>query len=623
MDGELVEGLSAPAALGSPVRAPSAARAVPVGLFAAAVLTVQILALRPAGGAFWGADAWAFLPSAGIWITGLLVAAAAAAVIRREPARSPAGQLPHPALLLAVAALLLWMFRIRHVLLGDGVPLTTFLPTDHAIHPREPLAMALQHVFFDLLHGVFAGAGSTTGVVQDCVAVGSVLAGLGFLALAPRLAAEIVRAFPAVAPEDERTLTLLVAVLLCAQGYLQVFFGYVENYAFPMLVAELYLLGALRFLRGASSIVLPLAAAACAVALSYSALVLGPSVIVLVVMGLRDRARAPRVARDLLLVLAASGAVLAAVQIGLRYPALVRIREMLASGRATSDYLFSSVHLRDFLNEHLLIGPCGLLLFVPVVLAFRWRGTRVPAVPFLLVAGGSAALACALAPDLPLGYARDWDLYTPVGVVLTASAVALLLAGVAAPRLRRDVIVVLAAVSAFHTIGWVALNHSERRSLARFETLPLGGGRTETTVAWWYAMHGDHVQARSWLRQAFLADPSNSRALDLYGRIAFEDRDWRQALRTYLVAVTLRPDKSDFRSQLATAVDAVGGPAVAMGMLDSMLASYPDQGGLWFERAMLLRAQGRVAAADSARSRAVALEPELGAFPDTLPAGAR
>lgn len=593
-----------------------------VWLFAGAVLAVQWRALQPAGGALWGADAWAFLPPGTAWIVGLVLAGGAVAMIARSAdgtASAFTRRLPHPALLFGIAALVFWNFRIRHLLLGDGISLTSFLPSDREIHPREPLAMVFQHVFYSLLHGVFAGAGPRVLVVQDCVAVGSVLAGLAFLAFAPKLAAEIVRAFPAGTAEEERPLTLLVTVLFCAQGYMQIFFGYVENYAFPMLAAELYLLAGLRFLRGTGSIALPLAAAASAVALHYSALALGPSAVALTVIGWSDRSRAARVRRDLAIVIVTSLAALATVQFVLSYPVLVRIAEMLESARATRDYLFSAAHSRDFLNEHLLIGPCGLLLFVPALLVFPWRRARVPAASFLITAGGSVALGCILAPNLPLGYARDWDLYAPLGVVLTGSAIALLLARMAEPRMRRDAMILLATVSAFHTIGWIALNHSERRSIARYETLPLDPGRKEVTMAWWYAMHGHRDEARNRLRRAFAANPGNTRLLDLYGQISLGDHDPRAALRAYLTATMLRPDEPVFRARMATAVEALGGPAVALGMLDTMLAGHATEGGLWFERAMLLRARGDTGGADSARMRAIALRPELAGIPDSLP----
>ena len=110
-----------------------------------------------------------------------------------------------------------------------------------------------------------------------------------------------------------------------------------------------------------------------------------------------------------------------------------------------------------------------------------------------------------------------------------------------------------------------------------------------------------------------------TRAADLLGRIAFDQKDPRLALRSYLLAVLLRPDKPDYRQQLALAVAGYGGPERALGALDTLIQQNPEQGALWFERAMLLRASGRAAEAHQAKARAIALIPGLAPFPDSLP----
>jgi tetratricopeptide (TPR) repeat protein len=188
------------------------------------------------------------------------------------------------------------------------------------------------------------------------------------------------------------------------------------------------------------------------------------------------------------------------------------------------------------------------------------------------------------------------------------------------PRARWRTAALIAVASLFHTLPWIALNTSEARSLRRFETLPLGGGRTENTVAFWYADRHDFPAAKRWLNRALEKDPRNSRALDLVGRIAFEERHPRLALQAYLIAVTLRPDKLEYRRQLAVALAAAGGPDAGLRQLDSLTAGHPEDGAVWFERAMLLRAKGHSMEAMEAKARALALRPDLAAFSDRLPA---
>lgn len=615
---------------GNPESAAERPFAVAAGALAILLALPHAFAAFAPPGWLWGADAYRFLPAPAAWFATGAALVALFAALRRSPAASPVPRGPWPpaarevAILVAMAvvAAFLWWLRIRHVLLGDGIPLTNLLPDARGLHPREPLAQLIQHALYDLLAPVFAGPGVPRAqVVWACVAVGSVLAGALFVPVAWALGRELVRSFPAREREDEARLAAVLAVAVFAQGYAQVFFGYVENYALPVVAGALYVLAGLRYLRGAASLLLPLGAAALGFALDFTAVVLGPSTLVLVAAGLLDPARRRAVARDTLVAAGATVALLAWLAWGpARYEVVPNLFAMLGSGRGEPGYLLSAAHLRDFLNEHLLLGPFGLLLFVPAALGLALRRRRPgAAAAFLLVAGLGAAYACWIAPDLPLGYARDWDLFAPLGVVLTGAGLALALALLGGPAARWRVAAAIAIVSLFHTAPWVAVNASERRSLARFETLPLDGGRRETTLAWWHAQRADFPAAKRQLDRALAIDPGNSRALDLYGRIAFEQGDAKLALRAYVIAVTLRPDKAEFREQFARAVAAAGGPDSALREVDAQLAGHPNNGGLWLERAMLLHATGRVGEAAGAKARALLLWPGLAAFPDRLP----
>ena len=98
-----------------------------------------------------------------------------------------------------------------------------------------------------------------------------------------------------------------------------------------------------------------------------------------------------------------------------------------------------------------------------------------------------------------------------------------------------------------------------------------------------------------------------------------DERHPRLALQAYLIAVTLRPDKPDYRQQLAVALTVSGGPEAGLCQLDTLTAGHPEDGAVWFERTMLLRAAGRPSEAIEARARALALRPDLAVFADSLP----
>jgi tetratricopeptide (TPR) repeat protein len=183
----------------------------------------------------------------------------------------------------------------------------------------------------------------------------------------------------------------------------------------------------------------------------------------------------------------------------------------------------------------------------------------------------------------------------------------------------RHALLLAAALCIFHTLPWIALNMSEARSLERFKTLPLGGGRTENTVAYWYAQHHDFNEAKRWLKRSLEINPQESRAMDLYARIAIEEHNPRTAVQLYLVALTIRPDKIEYWRQLGYSVMTSGGPVAALGQLDTLMVGHQDHPALWLEREILLRACGRTAEAADARKQATRLAPGISCPVDSLP----
>src|SRR5262249_51250151 len=161
-------------------------------------------------------------------------------------------------------------------------------------------------------------------------------------------------------------------VALLAQGYVQLFFGYVENYTFHALMLGIYLLAALRYLRGAAPLALPGMALVLDVGLDLSAILLLPSFLVLLATALAAPGRRIGALRDLALIgVLAAGvtALMMSVQPGYNLAVAayrVVLQALVGQGdRAQSlAYMFSWVHVRDFLNEQMLIGPAGSFLFV-------------------------------------------------------------------------------------------------------------------------------------------------------------------------------------------------------------------------------------------------------------------
>src|SRR5262245_41025127 len=288
---------------------------------AGVVAAVEALGLAMPNGGFWGADAYAFFPrtvfaAAGIALLAVACYARRELSLHREPAAPGRdGGAAHdtwiyPALALAGAAMFT-KFHTAHVLLGDGVVMVSTLPIERSFHPLEPLSMILEQTTFDLLSPFLARPGREP---YEMAWIGSgalsILAGAVFLPVTWAISDHLARRIPGSPPgaRGRRTLTGLVFLTLAGQGYMQIFFGYVEVYALAATAFAVYTLAALRFLDQGGRLWPAAVALAVAVAFHLSAVVLLPSFAILALAAFRAPERAPLRAREALISLSALAA---------------------------------------------------------------------------------------------------------------------------------------------------------------------------------------------------------------------------------------------------------------------------------------------------------------------------
>jgi len=610
--------------------APALDRHATPHLLIAAALGLIVVVLHALGtfllpDALWGSHCYAFLPR-GVWLVALALLVHVVAVVLfglRGPSpastpvrlgrRRPFAARALASLGIAVGAFaLLWGARSRQLLLGDGLPLTAQLPFDRSIHAHEPLTSLVQQQAYRIVQAAQTGR-NMHDVSRDAVAFGSTLAGVLFAFVAYGLGLELLRLRPG--PEGQvraPRLAVGVAIVFCVQGAVQLFFGYVENYAYDALAVALYIWAALRYLRSASPLALPAACLLLAVALDLASALLAPSFVLLGIVGLRRRERRLPALRDLMIaVLLAAAAGFALYAWGGRYRIDSELLAMARRGAAQAGYMFSRGHVRDFMAEQFLIGPFALAWCVPAGLyALFTRAPRRAALGFLGFAAAVQALLFWGAADLPLGYARDWDLFAPFATVFVAFALASFLVQVPESRAVWRVLVVVIAVSLFHTAPWIAVNASPTRSLERFKHLPLGRGRTEATVGFWYFSEGRLDEARGWLERALLADPDNVRAYAHLGGIELTSGHYDLAAQAFAEAVARRPNQPLFRESLVTALLAQNRIPEALEQLRVLIALEPERPRHWALAGVLLQGIGHPDDARQAMQRAAMLAPD-------------
>jgi Tfp pilus assembly protein PilF len=239
---------------------------------------------------------------------------------------------------------------------------------------------------------------------------------------------------------------------------------------------------------------------------------------------------------------------------------------------------------------------------------------RSPIVVFVSVTAIAQGAACWIVPDLPLGYARDWDLFAPTGVVFLSAAAVIMLSMMRADARPARLLGVALVVSLFHTVPWIALNASEERSLERFKTLPLGRGRTESTVGFWYFAQGNLPQAKVWLNRALQDDPGNVRALAHLGNIHLSEQRYDLAAESFARAVELRPNQPHLRHGLITALFALGEYQAGLAHSQAAMSLEPDRATHRATAGLLWLGLGRVEEARQALRRAIELDPAEPAF---------
>ncbi|MBE0644070.1 MAG: hypothetical protein IH600_08320 [Bacteroidetes bacterium] len=430
-------------------------------------LAVQLAALVLPMDRLWGVDALRSLPSAMTW-TMLLLPFVLYLVLRGmdvDPLRTPLALL---LLALALAPPLLWPMHTYFY--GDGGLL---IPQVHRFSVNGGFE---QDLLLNFKSSPLAGM-LIIAAMKAAPAVGS---SLHFLmpedALYPFrwvsfacLAAVV--AYILITARGRHRLALLLA--LAGTAGVLLYSGYVEFYAPVFAAVTVYLIAAERAITGKSALWPVLLGFAVAVAAHYMALVLLPSL--LLVVGyrsepLRGRLRVLR-HLDLRKGLLGGGVILAAWTViyflaGFADSPSRIVMPTVAQKSAAglqSYTLFSSWHLIDMLNLLMLLAPAALIALLWTWIS-SWRGRKFgDAVDAFHAMNVLAFSGFAFFANASLGLARDWDLLSPLGIIV-------LLAALSALRRKYDdrAAVALAMISVFLVLPWTQLHRDDNATADRF-----------------------------------------------------------------------------------------------------------------------------------------------------------
>lgn len=271
---------------------------------------------------------------------------------------------------------------------------------------------------------------------------------------------------------ETRGARVMAAVLLMSAGGSLLFFGYVETYALPYVAVLAYSAALLGCVAGRVRInVAALLLLLCIVS-HVQHVLLVPSFLALVYL----RRGNMNAAKQVYVLLAASVGVMLLVYLGVMFsPGLWADTGdnpfiLLRATAGVSYTLFSAQHLRDIINEYLLLAsvPC---LMIAVLAMARWRRLdfKAPEVVVLIVAT-TFMEAFLVGGYFGLGLARDWDVSASLGVMLALLALVLFRQAVDEREVRM-LAPGIATTALAGIVAWIIVNVDTTAAQSRYESL--------------------------------------------------------------------------------------------------------------------------------------------------------
>jgi len=369
-------------------------------------------------------------------------------------------------------------------------------------------------------------------------------------------------------PRNDVSLVTLVFL----SGGIQIFFGYIEAYAPLLFFTGLYVWAAHRTLARGARLWGPVICAAAATAMHLLALLLLPSLVLLVLWVSLGRRLSNRF-------LAWAG-ILGAATVALPFLAVdvLGLERFFLPLMGDTYAVLSLPHLADVANEMFLLFPGVVVLGVvtAMVLVETFGPTRSgegggildalsrvdskkPLLPPRLFFASLLAIPSMLflfffKPEL--GVARDWDLFAITGVgplMIVAAVLGSVDAESSAGRMTKRFVPPVLVMTAVLTAAWVGINADPRRAAARFESIlsydTARAGYAYESLAALYKDRGDMTGEIRALEKAVDASP-NPRYLFTLGLRYYHIGEKDKAVATLDRCLRMRPKHERARQSL-------------------------------------------------------------------------
>ena len=360
-------------------------------------------------------------------------------------------------------------------------------------------------------------------------------------------------AFPVanILGKDTLERAIVLAFLLTA-GYIQLFFGYVENYALFMPGLLLYLNLGLRTCEDRAPLYFPAFLLGLLLALHRGFFVFGPSLLYLAYRNFRSRQYHIPTWKNAGVTAAALCCVPASVLFFLAVSGVGVHEYFLRAGGShflplfdepgfRAQYrIFALTHIIDWLNQYLLAAPAACMALCLL------RKKDLSHHPFLAVCA-VVPLCFSFVGNPELGAFRDWDAWSLPAPLLTLWIAALVINRIRDSEQFSHGAFLICGAAALHSCLWVGMNANAGTAEARFvhltERLKVGA-----SVDAWVAVGNVRRQEKRYLealhayKQARDADPSNPNRWLLVGATYRDKGQSANAIEYFKKAQELRPD---------------------------------------------------------------------------------
>ena len=584
---------------------------------AAAFLGLHVLLAYWRPNPFWGADLLYYYPDS-LRAVFILLAILAFVPFVRERIHALFAALPAALwgkgvrtwiartlfILLALAGFIA-LQSARH-LLGDGYLYLRELDAGMTERvDRAPLTFAL----IRLLHDAGAALWRTA---ENTYRVYSFASGLLYLVLAFATAGTLGR--------NGREKSVVFAILLTA-GYVQLFFGYVENYAFYMPASLLYLLAGLRSLEGRAPLYVPALVLGLLIPFHFLFVLFAPSLLILGYCGYRRRETSMPRSKNVVDKLAAiCSAPLAALLVfwiaGFDFGAFLErtggkhhILPLFSDPGFQVPYSIVSVsHLLDFVNLQILSAPAA------VMAVFLFGGKDYRHHPFLLSAA-AVPLFFTFIANPEIGAFRDWDILALPALPLTLWAAATLLERHRQDERTHRSVSVICAAAALHTLLWIGLNANPVAAEARYVHL-MGrlsghaGSYGWETLGTYYRLQGRTVPALNAYQRALDANPKNPRHWLSVGIIYCDIGRPDRGIEHLRKATEIQPDLAEAHINLGAAYLGTGRHGAAINHLRKAVELQPETALALVNLGAAYNEAGRYSEALEPLRKALEIQPE-------------